>query len=97
MISCGKCEKYFSSMTLFDAHRIGTFGETIYNASGMHVIGYTPHARRCMSADEMMAAGYQQERKAVRSYENGSSRSEERDVWFDPIARGEARAFWGSR
>lgn len=39
---CRGCGLYFSGMTAFDKHRVGS---------------YQPNERRCMNASEMLAAG----------------------------------------
>jgi hypothetical protein len=53
--TCGGCGKVFSSLSSFDMHRVGSYGDPIIEKG--HVIGYTPTARRCLSAQEMRDKG----------------------------------------
>jgi hypothetical protein len=41
----------------FDFHRTGSYGEAIYDGNSHRVIGYTPHQRRCLTVEEMVALG----------------------------------------
>lgn len=68
---CGGCNKYFTGMGLFDAHRIGTHGVS----------------RRCMTTEEMIAAGMDKELCQIRVYHDGSPRQEHHEVWFDIAGR----------
>ena len=68
---CGGCLQYFTGMTIFDNHRIGAFGKD----------------RRCMTEDEMIAAGWAKEPRMVLLYRDGKPAPEERDVWFDVQGR----------
>lgn len=52
---CTGCGLFFSGMTAFDKHRVGSYGDPIYSKG--RLMGYTPHSRRCMNASEMLAAG----------------------------------------
>ena len=55
---CGSCGEIFNSVSSFDKHRIGSFGEAIYKKSkSREIIGYTKHARRCLTPAEMIALG----------------------------------------
>lgn len=96
MSTCGGCNKTFTSLALFEKHRIGDFEEPIYGerASGksLKIIGYTPHTRRCMTTEELLANGYLVEHKTITVLVDGRDRKEERDIWYDPIARAAARA-----
>lgn len=98
-MSCGGCGKIFSGQTLFDQHRIGSYGEPIYaekdldkNPKDRRPLAYGKHTRHCMTTEEMLAAGYQFERKEVTITIEGQGHREERDIWYDPIAREAARA-----
>jgi len=71
-IQCGGCKKFFVGLTLFDAHRVGDASK---------------RERRCKTDEEMQAAGYATERRPVRFIVEGVTIPEERDVWFDPVAR----------
>ncbi len=71
-IQCGGCKKFFVGVSLFDAHRVGDTSK---------------RERRCLTTEEMVAAGYNTERRPVRFIIEGVTRPEERDVWFDPVAR----------
>lgn len=72
---CGGCNKYFTGMGLFDVHRIGTHGVN----------------RRCMTTEEMIAAGMDKERCQIRVYHEGSPSQEEHEVWFDIAGREKMR------
>lgn len=95
MSTCRGCDKIFSSNTLFDDHRIGNFEEPIYQAREtghtLKVVGYTPHTRRCMTTEELLAKGCIFERKSIRVFKDGKRFHEERNIWFDPKAREAAR------
>lgn len=72
MSTCGGCGKIFSSTSLFDTHRVGSFGEPIYDerdvkrdAPKKRVTGYTPSTRRCMTTEELLSAGYRYEHKPI--------------------------------
>ena len=70
--TCGGCGEVFTSTTLFDAHRVGSFQK---------------RTRRCLTLAELQTAGYQSERKSIKVYHAGHSQPVEREVWFDPAAR----------
>lgn len=53
------CMEWFSGDTSFDKHRVGSYGDAIYNARG-EVTGYTKPARRCLSIAEMTGKGMKQ-------------------------------------
>lgn len=56
--TCGGCGEVFKSAGGFDKHRVGGWGDAIYkSADKKSAIGYTAHSRRCMTPDEMVAAG----------------------------------------
>lgn len=52
---CTACFEIFSSGSAFNMHRVGSFGEAIYDEKRKHVIGYTKSERRCLSEQEMVA------------------------------------------
>lgn len=95
MSTCRGCQKIFSSQTHFVAHRVGNFEEPIYemreSGRSLKVVGYTPHTRRCLTTEELLAKGYISERKSIRIMKDGKAFREEHDIWFDPIARENAR------
>jgi hypothetical protein len=87
---CGACCKVFTSTTLFDTHRIGEFEKPIYaetDTGKKKVIGYQPPTRRCMTPEELQAAGYQMERRSITVFHEGQAHQVEREVWYDPAAR----------
>lgn len=53
---CTGCGLYFSGLSAFDKHRVGSYGEVIQDKNKI-TIGYTPHTRHCLNASEMLAAG----------------------------------------
>lgn len=97
--TCGGCSKVFSSQTLFDQHRIGNHGEPIYAKRDVekepkhkHPIAYERHTRHCMTTEELLAIGCQFECKQMTITIEGQTHKEERDIWYDPVARDAARA-----
>jgi hypothetical protein len=50
---CRACGKFFSSVSAFDMHRTGSYGNPIYG-NNKRVIGYTESQRRCMTEQEML-------------------------------------------
>lgn len=57
---CTSCSKIFKSVAAFDKHRTGSYGDPIYKNNDPttgKVIRYTKPARRCMTTEEMLAAG----------------------------------------
>ncbi len=56
---CRACNQTFVSVRAFDFHRTGSYGEPIYGKSGQ-IVGYTPHQRRCLTVEEMVALGMTQ-------------------------------------
>lgn len=52
---CSACNQIFTASTPFDMHRTGKFGDPIYE--GTRIVGYTPHTRRCLTEEEMLAKG----------------------------------------
>jgi hypothetical protein len=98
-VYCKACQRYFVSPSLFDAHRIGNYGEPIYKASStdksQKVVGHQKPTRRCMSLEEMHAAGMATEKKNVRIILEGKTTYEEHDVWFSPEDRAKVRAAFG--
>lgn len=68
MNHCKACNTTFVSITSFDMHRIGDFEMPIYRVKKdstptRDVIGYKPSTRRCMTQDEIIAAGMVQNDK----------------------------------
>ncbi len=64
---CRACGLTFHSVTAFDAHRTGSYGEPIYQLSSTgksrKVVGHTPATRRCMTVAEIQALGMTQNAK----------------------------------
>jgi hypothetical protein len=54
--TCGACNRVFASLGSFDMHRVGSYGEPIYNEKG-RIVGYTPCERRCLTEIEMRTNG----------------------------------------
>jgi hypothetical protein len=57
---CNACGETFKSVTGFDKHRVGSFGEGIYKHGDTvrkNPIRQTTSTRRCMTVSEMLAAG----------------------------------------
>jgi len=52
---CVTCKETFTSDHAFRMHRTGEYGKALYQ--GSRLLGYAPHTRRCMSQEEMSAAG----------------------------------------
>lgn len=73
---CGACGRYFVSGTVFDQHRAGSFDK---------------RERRCLSDEEMRAAGLVTEWRNVRIAKNGRDTFEDHDVWYDIVARERVR------
>ncbi len=88
---CRGCGKFFVGTSVFDEHRIGSYGEAIHNAKG-NVTGYTPHSRRCMTEEEMRVAGMDCEKKLVHIIIEGKNTYEEHDVWFMIAWRARAKS-----
>lgn len=84
---CTACGKVFSSTGTFDAHRIGSYGGPIHQG-GRKVIGFTPSARRCMTTEEILAAG-KLSLEEQRGYWKGA---EENNYWQERKAREEQEA-----
>jgi hypothetical protein len=57
---CRACNQTFVSVVAFDFHRVGSYGEAIYEGYSHRVIGYTAHQRRCLTVEEMAALGMTQ-------------------------------------
>lgn len=53
--TCGPCKLVFSSLGAFDMHRVGSYGDPIYEKG--RIVGYTPCERRCLSVEEMQQKG----------------------------------------
>lgn len=66
--TCAACGEVFKSVTGFDKHRIGGWGDAVYASKDKHqknAIGYMPHTRRCMTVEEMLAAGMSKNDKGL--------------------------------
>lgn len=50
---CRACHKTFSSTSSFDMHRVGSYGNPIYD-DNKRVTAYTKHDRRCRTEQEML-------------------------------------------
>jgi len=61
---CGACGEDFAGISLFDRHRVGKHA---FDFSPEH-----PDGRRCLTADEMTALGWE--------------RDTQRDLWRDPAS-----------
>lgn len=59
--TCGGCGEVFASVAAFEAHRVGTYGEPIYQMShtgrSRSVVGHTPSSRRCLTQKELLCLG----------------------------------------
>src|SRR5260370_34657255 len=64
---CSASGLTFHSVSAFDAHRAGSYGEPIYQGSrtgkSRKVIGHTPPTRRCLTVAEIQAVGMTQNAK----------------------------------
>jgi len=64
---CAGCLLVFTSISAFDMHRVGGYGEPIYKrlASGKQneIIGYTQPTRGCATIPEMITRGMVQTSK----------------------------------
>lgn len=60
---CRACNQTFVSVAAFDFHRVSSYGEAIYDGNSHRVVGYTPHQRRCLTAEEMVVLGMTQNAK----------------------------------
>ena len=64
---CSACGLTFHSVSAFDAHRTGSYGEPIYQGSrtgkSRKVIGHTPPTRRCLTVTEISDLGMTQNDK----------------------------------
>lgn len=61
---CSACEIVFGSLGAFDMHRVGSYGEPIYEDSSTGksrtVVGYMKPARRCLTLEEIKALDMKQ-------------------------------------
>lgn len=71
---CSSCGCAFTSLTLFDDHRIGKHAYTYSESIAMEPM--REDGRRCLSADEILERGWEQNAKGR---------------WFDPIETQRAR------
>src|SRR5690348_5405941 len=64
---CSGCNLTFTSVSAFDMHRVGGWGDPIYatNAKGKRgdTIGYTKPTRRCLTEQEMLEKGMRKTEK----------------------------------
>ena len=64
---CRGCGLTFGTLQAFETHRVGSFGEPIYQVSrtgkSRQVVGYTPSTRRCLTLVELQAVGMTQDSK----------------------------------
>ena len=49
---CASCLEVFSSESAFNMHRVGSYGEPIYEKK--YITGYTKSERRCLTEAEML-------------------------------------------
>jgi hypothetical protein len=65
--TCGGCSEIFASVAAFDSHRVGSFGEPIYQTSrtgrSRSVAGHSLSSRRCLTRHEMHCLGMVQNEK----------------------------------
>ena len=54
---CSGCDLTFGSVGSHSKHRVGSYGDAIYDKH-KHVIGYEKPTRRCLTVDEMLASGW---------------------------------------
>jgi hypothetical protein len=59
---CTACGLVFTSVSSFDMHRVGGFGDPIYDRRG-RLTGYSKPTRRCLTLDEMRTKGMVQTEK----------------------------------
>jgi hypothetical protein len=52
---CRSCKAAFYSIAGFNKHRVGGYGDAIYE--GKNVVGHTKHTRGCMPEVDMLAKG----------------------------------------
>ena len=93
-VQCGGCRKYFAGDSSFYDHRTGSYGEAIHDKEG-NVTDYTPHSRRCLSTEEMQAAGFASERLLVNMRLDNKPIKEEHDIWYVIADREKARKAFG--
>ena len=58
---CGACDQTFTSVSAFDMHRVGGYGDPIYKKGKL--VEYGPSKRHCLSAEEMREKGMLQNEK----------------------------------
>ena len=56
--TCGACSLVFASLGAFEMHRVGSYGEPVYDKG--RIVGYTPCERGCLTSEEMQAKGMAQ-------------------------------------
>lgn len=62
---CSNCSENFSSESAFNMHRVGSYGDPIYDAKGRVVVGYAKSARRCLTKAEMCAKNMVENEKGI--------------------------------
>lgn len=55
--NCSGCSETFSSESSFNMHRVGSYGDAIYDEKGKVVVRHTKHDRRCLSESDMLSKG----------------------------------------
>jgi len=63
--TCVACSEVFFSISGFNMHRVGGYGDAIY--SDKQVIGYTKPDRRCLSPLEMASKGMGRNKRGLWS------------------------------
>jgi len=66
---CSGCQEKFYSVAAHETHRVGSYGEPIYQQSptgkSAKITGYTPSERHCLTADEMRTLDMTQDDKGI--------------------------------
>ena len=62
---CSSCLEVFSSESAFNMHRVGSYGDPIYEAKGKVVVGYAKPGRRCLTKAEMDAKNMVENEKGI--------------------------------
>jgi len=63
-MECCACGQLFTSDSPFRKHRVGLYGEPIYD-SKKQVDGYTKHTRTCLTEVEMLEKGMMKNEKGL--------------------------------
>ena len=56
-LECCACGHFFTSDSAFRKHRVGSYGDPIYDAKGKVVVGYAKSERRCLTEVDMQSKG----------------------------------------